>query len=88
MKKYADQHRRAMEFQIEDKLLLKLTPQILKKVSSKTRQRELIPKFEGPLEVIKNVGEVAYMLKLPKRLKLHPKFHVSFLKPYFEDAEP
>ena len=63
MKKYADQHRRVLEFQIGDKVLLKLTPQILKKVSSKTRQRGLIPKFEGPFEVIKKVGEVAYMLK-------------------------
>ena len=88
MKKYADQHRGALEFQIEDKVLLKLTPQILKKVSSKTRQRGLIPKFEGPFEVIKKVGEVTYMLKLPERLKLHPTFHVSFLKPYVEDAEP
>ena len=88
MKKYADPHRRALEFQIGDKVLLKLTPQILKKVSSKSRQRELIPKFEGPFEVIKKVGEVAYMLKLPERLKLHPTFHVSFLKPYIEDAKP
>ena len=88
MKKYANQHQWAMEFQIGDKVLLKLTPQILKKVSSKTRQRGLIPKFEGPFEAIKKVGEVAYMLKLPERLKLHPTFHVSFLKPYFEDVEP
>ena len=57
-------------------------------VSSKTRQRGLISKFEGPFEVIKKVGEVAYMLKLSERLKLHPIFHVSFLKPYFEDVEP
>ena len=69
-------------------MLLKLTPQILKKVSSKTQQRGLNPKFEGPFEVIKKVGEVAYMLKLPERLKLHMTFHVSFLKPYVEDAEP
>ena len=57
-------------------------------MSSKTRQIGLIPKFEGPFEVIKKVGEVAYMLKLPERLKLHPKFHVSFFKPYVEYAEP
>ena len=69
-------------------MLLKLTPQILKKVTSKTRQRGLIQKFEGPFEVIKKAVEVAYMLKLPERLKLHPAFHVSFLKPYVEDAEP
>ena len=80
MKKYADQHRRALEFQIGDKVLLKLTPQILKKFINKTRQRGLIPKFEGPFEVIKKAREVAYMLKLLERLKLHPTFHVSFLK--------
>ena len=80
MKKYANQHRRALEFQIGDTVLLKLTPQILKKVSSKTRQRGLIPKFEGPFEVIKKAREVAYMLDLLERLKLHPTFHVSFLK--------
>ena len=88
MKKYADQNRRALEFQIGDKVVLKLTPQNLKKVSSKTRQRGLIPKFEGSFEAIKKVGEVAYILKLPERLKLYPTFHVSFLKPYVEDAKP
>ena len=56
MKKYADQHRRSLEFQVR-------------------------------VKVIKKVGEVAYMLRLPKRLKLHLIFHVSFLKPYFENAD-
>ena len=85
MKKYADRDYRPLDFQFGDKVLLKLTPQIWKKINNKTRQRGLIPKYDGPFEVIKRVGQVAYKLKLPERLKFHPTFHVSFLKPYHED---
>ena len=87
VKKYADQHRRSVEFNVGDKVLLKLTPQIWKQIVSKTRHRGLIPKYDGPFEVVKRVGEDAYRLKLPERLKIHPTFHVSFLKPYFADAD-
>ena len=52
-----------------------------------TRQKGPIPKYDRPFKVIKWVGQVAYMLKLPKRLKLHPTFHVNFLKPYHEDLD-
>ncbi|XP_015084310.1 uncharacterized protein LOC107027747 [Solanum pennellii] len=56
-------------------------------IVSKTRHRGLIHKYDGPFEVVKRVGEVAYRLKLPERLKIHPTFHVSFLKPYFGDED-
>ena len=56
MKKYMDCDRRSLEFQVGDKVLLKLTPQIWKKISSKTRQKGLIPKNDESFEVIKWVG--------------------------------
>ena len=37
MKKYADRDCRPLEFQVGDKVPLKLTPQIWKKISNKTR---------------------------------------------------
>lgn len=66
-------------------MLLKLTPQIWKKIKSKIVHRGLVPKYDGPFEVVKRVGNVAYRLKLPERLKVHPTFHVSYLKPFHKD---
>jgi len=47
----------------------------------------LVPRYDGPFEVIRKMGVVAYRLKLLERLKLHPTFHVSYLKPFHEDLE-
>ena len=85
MKKYVDQHHRSIEFNVGEKLLLKLTSQIWKQIASNTRHRCLISKYDGPFEVVKRVGEVAYRLNVSERF--HPTFHVSFLKPYFADAD-
>lgn len=83
MKKYADRGRRPLEFKVGDDVMLKLTPQIWKQISRKRAHRGLIPRYDGPFEVVKQVGNVAYKLRLPDRLKVHPTFHVSFLKPYY-----
>ena len=85
MKKYADKGRRPLEFNVRDEVLLKLTPQIWK-ISSKTVHHGLVLKYDGPFEIVKRVGNVAYRLKLLDRLKVHPTFHVSFLKRYHEDV--
>ena len=65
--------------------MLKLTLQIWKKISSKSVHRGLIPRYDSPFEVIKRVGNVAYRLKFPDKLKNHSTFHVSFLKTYDQD---
>ena len=47
----------------------------------------LIRKYEGPFSVVHKVGKVSYRLELPAKLKIHPVFHVSLLKPYHADEE-
>ena len=49
--------------------------------------RELIPKYDGPFEIVKRVDAIDYKLKLPERLQSHPTVHVSFLKPYHGDEQ-
>ena len=41
----------------------------------------------GPFEVVKRVGAVAYRLRLPATLQVHPVFHVSLLRAYHASGE-
>lgn len=83
--KSANRSRRDVEYAVGEKVLLKLTPQIWKTIISKSVHPELIPKYDGPFEIVQKVRRMAYRLKLPNRLKVHPTFHVSYLKKFFED---
>ncbi|CAM8957104.1 unnamed protein product [Rhodiola kirilowii] len=84
MKKWADKKRRDVEFKAGDLVLVKLLPLQFK--AFRKVHKGLIRKYEGPFEVIKSVGKVSYKLNLPPKLKIHPVFHASMLKPYHEDV--
>ena len=49
--------------------------------------QSLIRKYEGPFEIIAKAGKISYLANMPHHLKIHPIFHASQLKPYFEDME-
>ncbi|GAV77540.1 Chromo domain-containing protein, partial [Cephalotus follicularis] len=44
------------------------------------RNMKLSPRFYGPFEIIQKVGNAAYELNLPAKARIHPVFHVSYLK--------
>jgi hypothetical protein len=43
------------------------------------KKGKLAPRFVGPFEILKRIGEVAYKLKLPSSMSVHDVFHVSML---------
>ncbi|CAN6566578.1 unnamed protein product [Malus baccata var. baccata] len=87
MKKWADRKRRNVEFQTGDQVFVKLNASQHK--STRGLHKSLLRKYEGPFPIIKKVGKAAYVVELPPRLKFHPVFHVSNLKPYHaDDKEP
>ncbi|GJX17774.1 putative reverse transcriptase domain-containing protein [Tanacetum coccineum] len=78
-KSYADLKRKPMEFQVGDKVMLKVSP--WKGVVRFSKRGKLNSRYVGPFKVIERVGEVAYKLELPKELsRVHNTFHVSNLK--------
>ncbi|KAA3461336.1 DNA/RNA polymerase superfamily protein [Gossypium australe] len=83
-KSYADLKRKEIEFQVGDKVFLKVSP--WKKVIRFGRKGKLSPQFFGPYEIIERIGPVTYRLPVPPELdQIHNVFHVSMLRWYRSD---
>nr|GFC99019.1 putative reverse transcriptase domain-containing protein [Tanacetum cinerariifolium] len=78
-KSYADLKRKPMEFQVGDKVMLKVSP--WKGVVLFGKRGKLNPRYVGPFKVLERIRDVPYKLDLPEELsRVHNTFHVSNLK--------
>ena len=83
-KSYADLRRRPLEFQVGDKVFLKVCP-------SKGARRfnvrgKLSPRYIRPYEIIEKLNPMAYWLNLSIKLEhVHSVFHISQLQKYVPD---
>ncbi|GJW28080.1 hypothetical protein Tco_0044955 [Tanacetum coccineum] len=76
---YTDIRRKPVEFQVGDKVMLKVSP--WKGVMRFEKRGKLSPRYIGPFSITKRIGNVAYKLCLPVKLQhIHDTFHVSNLK--------
>jgi hypothetical protein len=57
-------------------------------IKTKRPTEKLDHKFFGPFVVKRKVGQRAYELELPARMKIHPVFYVGLLEPYRESTDP
>nr|GEW87792.1 putative reverse transcriptase domain, ribonuclease H-like domain, aspartic peptidase domain protein [Tanacetum cinerariifolium] len=78
-KNYADLKCKPMEFQVGDRVMLKVSP--WKGVVHFCKWEKLNPRYVGPFKLLAKVRAVAYKLELPRELSIvHSTFHVSNLK--------
>lgn len=83
-KSYADTRRRPIEFQVGDRVMLKVSP--WKGLIRFGKRGKLNPRYIRPFKILAMVGPVAYRLELPSELSsVHPTFHVSNLKKCLSD---
>ena len=80
-KSYADKRRKDLEFEVEDRVFLKLS--LWKGVVRFGKRGKLSPHYIGPFEIVERIGPVAYILDLPEDLsRVHNVFHISMLRKY------
>ncbi|GKB87374.1 putative reverse transcriptase domain-containing protein [Tanacetum coccineum] len=83
-KSYADKRRRPLEFEVGDKVMLKVAP--WKGVMQFRKCKKLNPRYIGPFQIIESIGPVAYRLEFPQELsRVHDVFHVCNLKKCLSD---
>ncbi|KAD4385335.1 hypothetical protein E3N88_25503 [Mikania micrantha] len=83
-KSYADNRRRPLEFQVGDRVMLKVSP--WKGIFIFGKRGKISPRFVGPFKILEQIGMVGYRLELPPELSnIHDVFHVSNLKKCLTD---
>ncbi|GJU62269.1 putative reverse transcriptase domain-containing protein [Tanacetum coccineum] len=83
-KSYADKRCKPLEFEVGDKVMLKVSP--WKGVIRFGKWGKLNPRYIGPFKILAKVGTLAYRLELLEQLsQVYSTFYVSYLKKCFVD---
>ncbi|GJT90853.1 putative reverse transcriptase domain-containing protein [Tanacetum coccineum] len=75
---YANVRRKPLEFQVGDRIMLKVSPR--KGVIHFGKRGKLNPRYIGPFKILKRISPVAYKLELSEELKLQLDEKLNFVE--------
>ncbi|GJS98679.1 hypothetical protein Tco_0819849, partial [Tanacetum coccineum] len=75
---YANIRRKPLEFQVKDRVMLKVSPR--KGVIRFGKRGKLNPRYIRPFKILERVGLMAYKLELPEELKLRFDDKLNFVE--------
>jgi len=85
-KAYADNRLKPLEFEIGNKIFLKVSP--MKGVRRTGNKNKLAPRYVEPFEILDRIGPVACRLALsPVLERMHNVFHISHLRKYVSNPD-
>ena len=69
------------EFEVGDRVLI--NPHSLQLYGSETGVgKKLLPRYDGPFEIINKINATTYRLRLPSSYRIHPVINIAHLEPY------
>ena len=81
-KKYADEKRMDVQYEVGEMAWLNSQHVTLKAVGT----RKLLPQWLGPFKILAKPSPVNYTLDIPPHYRIHTTFHVSMLRRAFDDG--
>jgi len=76
----ANKHRRSADFKVGDKVWV-----LTRNMQSPRPAKKLDYRKSGPYIIEEQINPVAFKLKLPPHMHVHPVFHASLLSPHYEN---
>ena len=77
-----------MVFNVGDRVFFILQPYKQMSLKNTKKDNKLSPKYYGTYKVLQKIGSMACKLELPASSRVHPIFHVSYLKKVIGDKLP
>jgi hypothetical protein len=77
-----------MEFELGDWVFIRIQPYKQMYLNQQKKDNKIAPKYYVPYKVLQRIGSMAYKLELPPSSRVHPIFHVSFLKKVIDNKIP